>query len=77
MRINVVNTEKCIASCPFLAIIFFKTYYQNIHGLRTKFNTIRHNFPIFGTCDVIILTETFLTPDIHDSELGFAGFQIV
>ncbi|XP_022178703.1 uncharacterized protein LOC111039470 [Myzus persicae] len=32
---------------------------------------------MFHFYDIIILTETWLTPDISDSELGFAGFQVI
>lgn len=59
-----------------LANIFLKTYYQNVYGFKTKFNILRHIFPIHGIYNVIILPETRLTPNIHDFELGFARFQI-
>jgi len=32
---------------------------------------------MFYFYDVIIITETFLIPDISDSELGFHGFQVI
>ncbi|CAI6355055.1 unnamed protein product [Macrosiphum euphorbiae] len=32
---------------------------------------------MFHFYDIIILTETWLTPDISDSELGFSGFQVI
>jgi len=31
---------------------------------------------MFSNYDVIVLTETWLTPDIKDAELGFIGFQV-
>lgn len=53
-----------------------KIFYQNVRGLKTKLVNLRCPFPMFNFYDVIILTETWLTPDISDSELGFHGFQM-
>lgn len=50
--------------------------YQNVRGLRTKLVNLRCSFPLLLSYDVIILTETWLSPDIHSSELGFEGFRI-
>lgn len=64
------NLKKRIALYPRLAINnSLKTYYQYIRGYVTTFNTLRHNFPIFGTYNVIILTELWLTSDVIYSDL--------
>uniref|UniRef100_A0A2H1WP78 SFRICE_018476 n=1 Tax=Spodoptera frugiperda TaxID=7108 RepID=A0A2H1WP78_SPOFR len=42
-------------------------YYQNCRGLRTKLHTLFMNILSFSY-DVIVLTETWLIPDISDSE---------
>jgi len=54
-----------------------KIFYKNVRGLKTKLVSLRCSFPMFHFYDIIILTETWLTPDISDSELGFAGFQVI
>lgn len=54
-----------------------KIFYQNVRGLKTKLVSLRCSFPLFHFYDVIILTETWLSPDISDSELGFNDFQII
>lgn len=42
-------------------------YYQNCRGLRTKLNTLYNN--IMAECyDLIILSETWLVPEIADGE---------
>jgi len=53
-----------------------KIFYQNVRGLKTKLINIRCAFPIFFIYDVIVLTETWLSPDIKDAELGFVGFRV-
>lgn len=53
-----------------------KIFYQNVRGLKTKLVNLRCSFPIFNFYDVIILTQTWLKPDISDSELCFHGFQV-
>lgn len=35
-----------------------KIYNQNVRGLRTKFDNVRMNYPIFGLYDVIMLSKT-------------------
>lgn len=42
-------------------------YYQNCRGIRSKLNTLYLNV-LSHTYDVIILTETWLTPEISDNE---------
>lgn len=49
--------------------------YQNVRGLRTKLYDVISNFPIINY-DIFILTETWLSSDIMDAELGFTGFTI-
>jgi len=53
-----------------------KIFYQNVRGLKTKLINIRCAFPMLSIYDVIVLTETWLSPDIKDAELGFVGFQV-
>lgn len=53
-----------------------KIFYQNVRGLKTKLLNIRCAFPMFSTYDIIVLTETWLSPDIENAELGFIGFQV-
>jgi len=54
-----------------------KIFYQNVRGLKTKLVNLRCSFPLFYFYDVIILTETWLTPNIDNSELGFFGVQMI
>lgn len=42
-------------------------FYQNCRGTRTKLNTIYFNI-LSNNYDVIIITESWLTPEINDSE---------
>lgn len=42
-------------------------YYQNCRGIRTKLNTLYMNV-LANAYDVIVFTETWLTPDISDNE---------
>ncbi|KAJ8708432.1 hypothetical protein PYW07_010557 [Mythimna separata] len=42
-------------------------YYQNCRGIRTKLQQLLTNI-LMNTYEVIILTETWLTPEIYDSE---------
>lgn len=50
-------------------------YYQNVNGLRTKFNELMESVSI---ClhKIIILTETNLSGDIESSELGLQNYNI-
>ncbi|KAF0751787.1 Reverse transcriptase domain-containing protein [Aphis craccivora] len=68
--------KTCVSSDTNIVCNSLKTYYQNVHGLRTKLYTLRCNFILFDSYDIIILTETWLTPDIGNAELGFVGFHI-
>jgi len=58
------NTDHC-----------FKVYYQNVRGLRSKLFNLRTNF-ILLSYDAYILTETWLSDDISNSELCFDGYLI-
>lgn len=51
-------------------------YYQNVRGLRTKLLSLRCSVPMFLSYAICILTETWLTADISDAELGFNNFNI-
>lgn len=48
-------------------------YYQNVRGLRTKLSNLHTNF-VLSTHDVYILTETWLSKEISDAELGLDGY---
>lgn len=50
-------------------------YYQNCRGLRTKLNTIYMNI-LIECYDVIILTETWLSPNILDSEFIDSRYNV-
>jgi len=52
-----------------------KIMYQNVRGLRTKLHDVISNFPILNY-DIFILTETWLSSDIVDAELGLTGFIV-
>jgi len=61
---------------PHSNLYNLKTFYQNIRGVKTKLGNFRSSIPIFNYHDVIILTETWLSPDVHDSEFRLNGYQI-
>lgn len=50
-------------------------YYQNVNGLRTKLVELQK---AVSACvyDVLVLTETNLSPDISDAELGLTGYSL-
>lgn len=50
-------------------------YYQNVNGLRTKLNDIKHSFAS-SVHDVVVLTETNLDPNITNNEIGAFNHQI-
>jgi Reverse transcriptase (RNA-dependent DNA polymerase) len=50
-------------------------YYQNVRGLRTKLNLLQCNVSL-SSYDILIFTETWLTDDYHDSELGLTNYAI-
>lgn len=50
-------------------------YYQNVSGPRKKLSTLHTNF-VLSLHDVYILTETWLTEEISDAELGLDGYII-
>ena len=46
-------------------------------GLRTKLKDIRNNFLLLTPVpNIIVLTETWLTPANHDTELGFQNYTL-
>jgi len=65
---------------PCTAFTYSKTntniFYQNMSGLRIKLNDLRCNFLIFNTYEIIVITETWLFPEIPNSEFGPICFQI-
>lgn len=50
-------------------------FYQNCRGLRTKLNNFKCNVSSLN-CDFIVLTETWLTDNFSNSELGLDSFNI-
>jgi len=66
-----------MCKCVFVINCNLKIFYQNVRGLKTKLVSLRCSFPLFNFYDIIILTETWLTSEISDSELGFAGFRVI
>lgn len=46
-----------------------------MRGLRTKLHTLRYNVPLFNI-DYFVFTETWLSSDITDNELGFDNYNI-
>lgn len=50
-------------------------YYQNVRGLRTKLLNLHTNF-ILSSYDAYVLTETWLSNDISNAELGFDEYLI-
>jgi len=77
INFDFVNTQKPTnCSNSYSLTHNLRIFYQNVRGLRTKFNFIRTIFPIFCFYDIIIVTETWLTSDISSFELSLFGFQI-
>lgn len=52
-----------------------KIYYQNSRGLRTKSHIFSSNV-LLNNYDLIILTETWLTPDFKDAEYFSADYDV-
>lgn len=50
-------------------------YYQNVRGLRTKFNVLQLSVAT-SSFDVIALTETWLNRDFDTSELGLSNYSV-
>lgn len=50
-------------------------FYQNCRGLRTKLLTLKCNLASFNYV-FIVLTETWLSSDVFDYELGFDNYNI-
>lgn len=52
-------------------------YYQNVRGLRSKLNQLAQSISYStNACDVIALTETWLSNDLGDSELSLTGYTV-
>lgn len=56
--------------------VYLNIFYQNVRRLRSKLELVRPNFPIFGKYDVEIIYEAWLTPNIHNSDLGLTNFLV-
>jgi hypothetical protein len=50
-------------------------YYQNVRGLRTKSHNFLNNV-LLNNYDLIILTETWLTPDFRDAEYFCNNYDV-
>jgi len=74
--INNHKNNKCVVNIPLVNTQSTLTgYYQNCRGLRTKLSTLKCNIAS-NNFVFIILTETWLNPDIYDPELGFDSYII-
>lgn len=70
---TVINVNPYI---NYLSSSSLKIFYQNVCGLKTKVINIRCVFQMFYFYHIIVLTETWLSPDVEDAELGFFGYQV-
>ena len=52
-----------------------RVFYQNVRGLRTKFDKLR-SLSVAFDYDIIILVETWLYTGIFEEELGMNTFSI-
>lgn len=50
-------------------------FYQNLKAFRTKLHVLRYNIPILNY-DYFVLTETWLSDNIRNAELGFDNCTI-
>lgn len=56
---------------------YLKLYYQNVHCLRTELIDLQCSAPMVRSHDIIIQTETWLSPDISDTEHGLDDFTTI
>ena len=49
-------------------------YYQNVRGLRTKLTEFSRKVAL-NDFSIILLTETWLTSDFSDAELGLSNYD--
>lgn len=74
--INKHKNNKCVVNIPHVNTQSTLTsYYQNCRGLQTKLSTLKCNVAS-NNFAFIILTETWLNPDIYGPELGFDNYII-
>lgn len=50
-------------------------YFQNVRGLRTKLDILRHSLSLSFN-DIFIFTEKWLNDDFYSNELGFHNFNV-
>ncbi|KAJ8914267.1 hypothetical protein NQ315_010999 [Exocentrus adspersus] len=65
--------KKCLVNSKFGMVI--RIYYQNCRGLRTKTNIFYTNL-LSEDYDLLLLTETWLTSDVMDSELFDERYEV-
>lgn len=53
-----------------------KIFYQNIRSIRGRLTDFRINLKLIGDFDIIVLTETWLSDEILDTELGLSQYNI-
>lgn len=58
-----------------LPVFPLEIYYQNVRGVRTKLRLLTCN-ALLCSYDVVVFTETWLTSDFYDNELGFSNFEL-
>lgn len=68
------NPHRNLTNTSLSSKFNFKIMYQNVCGLRAKLHNVLSNS--FLDYDILLLTETWLSSDIVDTELGFTGFTI-
>lgn len=53
----------------------YSVYYQNVRGMRTKLNILSESIASISY-DVLVLTETWLTPNFYNNELYMDNFTV-
>lgn len=71
-----VSTPPLLCKSNIIHMSNLNIYYQNVRGLRNKLVKLRSSLSLFLSYDNVILTETWLIPNISHSELGLFGYQI-
>ena len=73
-----LSSKKKKESCTFVKKHRLQCrYFQNAHSLRNKSLDLKTNVMSLPPCpDVFVFTETWLTEDILNGELGLSNFNI-
>lgn len=59
-----------------MPILTLNLIYQNVRGLNTKLSYFRQNL-LSLECDVVAITESFLTEAVNDSEISCGGWTVL